>query len=77
MFLLVLVCCMSVCPSDYLKRNKQMCMKYLLEVCLGPKANPLSCGNDPWYDPGSLLSIKIITFDGDVQSMADCLDLAS
>ena len=47
MFLLVLVCCMSVCPSDYLKRNKQMCMIYLLEVCLEPRNNRLDFGDDP------------------------------
>ena len=38
-------------PSDYLKINKRICMKFLPELCLQPRNNLLDFGNDPVYDP--------------------------
>ena len=43
LFLVELVCGLSVCPSDYLKSNKRICMKILPEVCLS--------GDDPESAP--------------------------
>ena len=55
--LVELVCCLSDFPSDDFKSNKQICMKFLPEVCLKPMNNwldfgdDLDCDPDPDYDP--------------------------
>ena len=53
MFLVELVCCLSVCPSDSLKSNKSICVKVLTEVCLELRNKLLDFGDDPDYDPDS------------------------
>ena len=51
MFLVELVYCMSICPSDSLKSNKRICMKVLPEVCLELRNKLLDLGDDPNYNP--------------------------
>ena len=41
MFLVDWVCCLFFCLSDYLKSSKQICMKFLREVCLELRNNRL------------------------------------
>ena len=51
MFLVVLLCCLSVCPSDYLKSNQRICMIFLPVVCHEPRNNRLHFWSDTDYDP--------------------------
>ena len=60
MFFVVLVCCLSVCPSDYLKSNKLIYMTFLPEVCLKPRNNQLDFGDDPDYDLDLDYDLKLI-----------------
>ena len=47
-YVLVLLARLSVSlPSDYLKCIEWICVKFLLEVCLGPRYNRLDFGDDP------------------------------
>ena len=47
--------CLSVHSSDYLKRNKRICMK---QVCLGIRNNLLDFGGDPDCDPNSGFGLR-------------------
>ena len=64
--------CLSVCLSNYFKSNDRICVKSLLEMCLGLRTTPSSFGifritiriRDPDYAH---------YFGGGLQSLADCL----
>ena len=47
----VVLICLSVRLSDYLKNKKLICMKLLQEVCLEPRSNRSDFGDDLDYDP--------------------------
>ena len=51
MFLVELVCCLSVCLLDYLKSSKLIYMQFLPEVCLELRSDRFNFGDDQDYDP--------------------------
>ena len=66
MFLVVLICLLSVSPSDYFKSNKRICMRLLPEMCVRPRMHQLNHGDyaqdydqDPEYGLRSLFSAEV------------------